>query len=319
MTEIIFLIKELSPEQMLKVIIFGVFIFAFSYITIKTGILQNITKGITSIFLFTDNDRVQSNSLYKKLSDLEVSVSTIQQTLSDKTFQEKKELIDKEINTYIETNLPNIIQESINKLKGIDPSIESDIRKIINEETISYLDKHDVDEIVTEHNTIAYEKLKLDTFNNLEKTVSYEPHSVGRTKIIMINLFVIFNFGVLIFYIFAGSILSDKALLSIVSLYISLAAFIVYIYRTSNSRSCALLALREDAKKLFDVQDYLQKFKLGNSVTSIDVEVLRLIMANHSEREKAIEHPCELILKGVTNSNIQFKGGKMAIKGAKEE
>jgi hypothetical protein len=90
-----------------------------------------------------------------------------------------------------------------------------------------------------------------------------------------------------------------------------LAAFIVYIYRTSNFRSSVLLALREDAKKYFDAEDYIRRLKPGASPTDRDVEVLKLLLLNRAEREKMADHPYELVLKGVTNSNIQFKGGKI--------
>jgi hypothetical protein len=142
--------------------------------------------------------------------------------------------------------------------------------------------------------------------------------SAGRLKTVMINLFVLFNIGVLLIYFFAGEALSDRAVTAIIGLYVSLAAFIVYIYRTSNFRSSVLLALHEDGKKYYDADEYLKRLKPGASPTDRDVEVLKLLLLNRSEREKMADHPYELILKGVTNSNIQLKGGKM-ISSAKGE
>ncbi|WP_236492237.1 hypothetical protein, partial [Pseudomonas sp. PA-5-4A] len=118
--------------------------------------------------------------------------------------------------------------------------------------------------------------------------------------------------------IFASATLTDKAVTGIIGLYISLAAFIVYIYRTSNFRSSVLLALREDAKKYFDADDYIKRLKAGASPSDRDVEVLKLLLLNRAEREKMADHPYELVLKGVSNSNIQLKGGKM-ISSAKNE
>lgn len=145
----------------------------------------------------------------------------------------------------------------------------------------------------------------------LETTIQEQMQSAGRLKTVMINLFVMFNIGVLCIYIFGSSTLTDRAVTAIIGLYVSLAAFIVYIYRTSNFRSSVLLALHEDAKKYFDAEDYIKRLKPGASPTDRDVEVLKLLLLNRAEREKMADHPYELILKGVSNSNIQLKGGKM--------
>ena len=80
------------------------------------------------------------------------------------------------------------------------------------------------------------------------------------------------------------------------------------------------MALREDAKKYFDADEYIQRLKEGSSPTERDVEMVKLLLLNHAEREKQADHPYEVVLKGVTNSNIQLKGGKIssAGRGSKE-
>ena len=201
-------------------------------------------------------------------------------------------------------------------LVGLDEVINSSVNSAVT----SYLEKFTVSDLLQAQRAKLKENQRLDRSNILERTIDEHMRSAGRLKTVMINLFVMFNIGVLLVYLFAAAHLTDRAVTAIIGLYVSLAAFIVYIYRSSNFRTSVLLALREDAKKYFDADEYIQRLKVGSSPTERDVEMVKLLLLNHAEREKQADHPYEVVLKGVTNSNIQLKGGKIssAGRGSKE-
>ena len=72
-----------------------------------------------------------------------------------------------------------------------------------------------------------------------------------------------------------------------------------------------MLAIKEDEKKLSDVFDFLSAFKKTPTFTNNEVEIIRALLVNRVEREKGAEHPYEVVLKGVSNSNVLLRGGKI--------
>lgn len=144
----------------------------------------------------------------------------------------------------------------------------------------------------------------------LRFTTDMQLQSTSNVKGRMISLFVMFNIGIVIGFIYVPTFVAIGKDL-ILGLYISLATFIVYVYRASNARALVLLAIKEDLKRYHDAERYLAN--RGNAApTERDIEALKLILINRSEREKNSEHPYELALKGISNSTILFKGGKVA-------
>jgi hypothetical protein len=126
----------------------------------------------------------------------------------------------------------------------------------------------------------------------------------------MINLFVLVNMLLVTAIVFRSEqVLSSKEI--ILGLYISFATFIVYVYRSSNARALILMAGMEDGKRYHDVEKYLAAIG-DRSPSEHDIDVLKLLMVNRMERERNSEHPYELVLKGITNSNILMKGGKIS-------
>lgn len=273
---------------------------------------------ISKLFLYEESNSSTSKSYSARIADLEVQLESMKKMLYAKTADSRREAIELELQTQLSLHLPKLIDKKIRETKAIETSLNSEIKEIIEEAVSSYLIQHPPSEILQNKR----EQLRINDREKrgaiLENTIQEQMGSAGRLKTVMINLFVLFNTGVLLIYFFAGASLTDKAVTAIIGLYVSLAAFIVYIYRTSNFRSSVLLALHEDGKKYYDAEDYLRRLKPGASPTDRDVEVLKLLLLNRSEREKMADHPYELILKGVTNSNIQLKGGKM-ISSAKGE
>lgn len=104
---------------------------------------------------------------------------------------------------------------------------------------------------------------------------------------------------------------TQSLLQAIFGLYVSMAVFLVYVYRNSSSRISVLLALKEDQNHHHDASSYLSRLRPNANLSDRDIEAMKLILTNHSEREKGNDHPYELVLKGITNSTVLLKGGKV--------
>ncbi|WP_409027689.1 hypothetical protein OX462_02465 [Janthinobacterium sp. SUN098] len=146
---------------------------------------------------------------------------------------------------------------------------------------------------------------------SLQRTVEQQLDSASSIKRAMINLFVAVSILITTMMVFKIGFVDADLQKVILGLYVSLATFIVYVYRSSNARALVLLAIKEDSKKYHDVEKFIQRLKPYASPTDRDVDVIKLLLLNRAEREKNSEHPYELVLKGVSNSNILLKGGKV--------
>ncbi len=167
-----------------------------------------------------------------------------------------------------------------------------------------------VEEALRLYQVISDQHNRLEERGNLRETTVNQLRSTNGTKSSMISLFVMFNLGIIaaLWYVPTG-VASAKEL--ILGLYISLAMFIVYVYRAANARALVLLAITEDLKRYHDAEKYMNHLRPNTPPTERDLDVLRLILTNRAEREKNNEHPYELVLKGISNSNIMLKGGKI--------
>lgn len=157
---------------------------------------------------------------------------------------------------------------------------------------------------------VSDQEERIDERRALRETTATQLESASSMKSRMISLFVMFNIGLVIAFIYVPGFISIGKEL-ILGLYVSLATFIVYVYRASNARALVLLAIKEDLKRYHDAEKYLAS-RRNAAPTGNDIDVLKLILINRSEREKHGEHPYELALKGITNSTILLKGGKVA-------
>lgn len=263
-------------------------------------------------FLFySESNTESSTTTRRRLIGLENEVALLRKLFTDKNLQARREAIQTELESQLARELPALVKRKLDEIRALDKSIDSSIRSAVDTAVSSFLGKLEPTKLLVDRREHLRTIERAERAKILENTIEGQMRSAGRLKAVMINLFVLFNIGVLLVYLFAAASLSDRAITAIIGLYVSLAAFIVYIYRTSNFRSSVLLALREDAKKYFDADDYIKRLKPGASPTDRDVEVLKLLLLNRAEREKMADHPYEIVLKGVTNSNIQMKGGRM--------
>lgn len=314
MTEFITsLIDKITPETITHILNFLAPIITIIIIFLIGSRVETlkIFKVISSLFLYNEPNPKQTKDTALKIADLEIQLANVHKLLSSKNIEARRATIEAELEEEITRSLPDLVAKKLEETQAIGTSIDSSIRKTIEESVSNFLSNQAPDTMIQDRREYRRMAERENRGKILETTIQEQMQSAGRLKTVMINLFVVFNIGVLSIYLFASDTLTDRAVSAIIGLYVSLAAFIVYIYRTSNFRSSVLLALHEDAKKYFDAEEYIRRLKPGASPSERDVEVLKLLLLNRAEREKMADHPYELILKGVSNSNIQLKGGKM--------
>ncbi|MGL1932245.1 MAG: hypothetical protein OCC45_10845 [Desulfotalea sp.] len=248
-----------------------------------------------------------------KVRHLEREVAKLRKEISSGLLKNASELIDREVSTYLANNLESMTSSKLEDTKLLESKIFEELEKRVNKRIDAYLaSKNTEDFAASKRENEIIEKRKV-VDNELHRTVEQERKSAGLMKSVMINLFVMVNFALITLFLLKGSQLSQSGALSLSGLYISLAGFIIYIFRASNSRTSVLLAIKEDLKKQNSVMEYIENGNKSGSLTNQDIEFIRILMTNHSEREKKADHPYEMVLKGVSGTNIQFKGGKMAI------
>jgi hypothetical protein len=277
---------------------------------IRSEVGKRLLRNFRFVF-YSEPGSDSSTTTRRRLIELERELSLLRRSFTDKNLQARRDAIQAELEGQLTRELPELVKRKLDEIRALDKSIDSSIRSAVDQAVSSFLEKLDPTRLLSDRREHLRSLERTERAKILEATIEEQMRSAGRLKAVMINLFVLFNIGVLLVYLFAAANLSDRAVTAIIGLYVSLAAFIVYIYRTSNFRSSVLLALREDAKKYFDADDYIRRLKQGASPSDRDVEVLKLLLLNRAEREKMADHPYEVVLKGVTNSNIQMKGGKM--------
>lgn len=152
---------------------------------------------------------------------------------------------------------------------------------------------------------------------NLIRIQDEEYRSAFSLRNKMINLFsfsvfaMIFSFFILIFL--KGDVFSIQKYLVVISLFLSLGFFVIYIIKSSNSRTSTLMSIYENQRNYQNIMNFISKLSLESGIADNDLEVIRMMLINYSGREKKVSHPYEIILKGLTNSNIQFSGGKMSV------
>jgi len=229
----------------------------------------------------------------------------LRRSFTDKNLYARRDAIQAELESQLSRELPELVSKKLEEIRALDKSVDAVIRTTIEEVVAAFFSKVDPSKLLADRKEHMRTIERGERARILENTIDDQMRSAGRLKAVMINLFVLFNIGVLLVYLFAAASLTDRAVTAIIGLYVSLATFIVYIYRTSNFRSSVLLALREDAKKYFDADEYIRRLKQGASPTDRDVEVLKLLLLNRAEREKMADHPYEVVLRVANTTSSQ--------------
>ncbi|MGM8898856.1 MULTISPECIES: hypothetical protein [unclassified Psychrobacter] len=165
---------------------------------------------------------------------------------------------------------------------------------------------------------IKYENYIAENDNeNLLEIQKQEYKSAFSLRNKMINLFsfsvfaMILSFFLLIFL--KSDVFSIQKYIVVISLFLSLGFFVIYIIKSSNSRTSTLMSIYENQRNYQNIINLISKLDIENGITDNDLEIIKMMSINYSGREKRVSHPYEIILKGLSNSNIQFNGGKMSL------
>ena len=303
---------EAWPREAVTVSIIVILIYlAVFYFTLRSSFFRNtIFRSFRRLFdgfflsdIFVDR---QTENLRDEVNDLRQDVARL---ASGK--EQQALAIRENISGFIDQNLRPILKAKLEDEKTVDRFILERLDAKVRDAAVSALSSYTPVDLGRARAS-AYNLESLDAASGeLAEVVENERRSVARLRTVMVNLFVLFNVVLLIVYIVLGSDLHPTLAYTVSGTYLSLAIFIIYIIRTSHYRSGMLLAVRENIRNQAVMMAFLDS--RSQQLTDADVDIARSLMTNHAERERHAEHPYELILKHVSGTNIQFRGGKMQI------
>ncbi len=303
--DILFIEVVKNPKMI--IVFFTLFIFLM-----LPGFRRSIYR-ILQLFLYRDTTNEVSVSSSEDIDILNHRLTILEKDLTKNVLKDKRELISQELDKFIASNLATVIETNLDNPDLIKNSLLSNLKTDVQSEVKAFLSDTSIEDI----QKIKYEEdeasRKEITHQSLLDTLKREASSTSMLKMIMINLFVVSTIGFLIFNIVLRPEFSMNAYIAILGLYIALGAFMLYIIKTSHYRSSVLLAIKEDASNYYKAVDYLSNIRQGTDITEHDVDIIRMILTNRSEREHKADHPYEVILKGISGSNVQFKGGKITL------
>jgi hypothetical protein len=301
------LLADLTPKDILAVL--------FGTIGAATLLLNSKFRNrlVRTFFLSTESEPgAQEGASAKEISELRAAIQSLQEQVNKPLSEESAAALRRQLDVELYSHVPDIVQKHLERLRKNEDALVQHFDKSAEDAAVAHLKGIPFSDLIS---SVIYREsweAKTEGKERFVKLMDGQLNSANATRIAMMNLFVFFSISLLALFLFAPSSLSDKTSLSILGVYVSLSAFIIYIYRASNARSAALLSIREDEKKLFDVFLFLTSFKKTSTFTNNDVELIKLLLVNRFEREKGADHPYEVILKGVTNSNVLVRGGKVS-------
>ena len=132
------------------------------------------------------------------------------------------------------------------------------------------------------------------------------------TRMVFINLFVMFTFSVIFGFIWLDR-LSYETRITIGCIYFGFSCFVLFIIKSCYARTAVILSILEDRSKKKDIHNYFVKYKKTESLNEYDVDFLRLMNVSRSEREKKTSHPYEMIFKNIQGSTFSLGKGKIKI------
>lgn len=322
-----------KPESLLSVIsaLSGVVIF------FTTIFLMRKLKKSDVFFINSDSSsNLHAKETFKEIEDLEalirtkVDVSVIELSEEIERIRDKMSIME---SLYIDDGIKIKMEGEINSI--LDAYIEN---KLINDEKINdrldslydekIREKLD-DQLLHNEKLAALEderlsRIKFDSKLKYDDLLQIEYENSLRTKGVVLNLFIIINIGMLLMALMltASTIITSfsfkmtfpkELMLTLSGLYVGFSAFIIYVIRFSNARILTVISLREDVAKESITTSYLAALTKKSDVNENDVAIMRTLMINRAQREQKVSHPYEIILQGVSGSNIQFKGGRLQV------
>lgn len=276
---------------------------------------RRIFAKFLRLFLYEESGGNESVDLRRDYDVLRKKIRSLEKTIAG---QDQLTLAEEQISTYLEENLSTLIDRHLTKGQQLEKPVIAALNRTVAAATHEYLTSKTPAELELDYSRIERAEATARARGLLERDLGAERRSAATLRTVMINLFVVFNLGLLITYVVYGQQLEGPTLYTIGGSYLSLVAFIVYIVRSSHFRTGVLLAIRENSVNQAAALSFLEHEMRKGSLGDADVEVARMLLINRTEREQHAHHPYEVILKQVEGTNIQFKGGKMSIGSSKQ-
>lgn len=274
---------------------------------------QSIARAF---FVSSDSDMPRDEA--KKIDDLQKEIELLRARLDAPVSAEATESIRKSLDLQLYSHIPEIVQKHLDRLSKDNDEIVNHFESEARSAAVNHLKSLPFGDLIDSAIYREAWQARTERSEAFLKLLEQQLASANATRMVMMNLFVLFNLLLLVFFVFSPGNYTEKGSLTVLGVYVSLSAFIIYIYRASNARSASLLSIKEDDKKLYDVSIFLNRFKKGNTFSNNEVELIKALLVNRLERERGADHPYEVILKGITNSNVLVRGGKIAEKKLRE-
>lgn len=298
------------------------------FIMIITIIKGPVSKFLTRNFLDSGKDRYGENS---KNTNPTVKIKNNPQQITEENIRLQvrhvllNESSESHFNQY-KKNIEKLIEEKQEKLindaileasseKNIEHEITKSLTKTVEYTTTRLIRDNEEYKKLEQEAVAKLDLIKISSFlEHLEK----EYDASRSTKALMSNMFILVNivyfFGLLAFLIIGKGIDTSPSIYLALSLsYIGLGSFVVYMIKFCNARSLTLLSLREGFLKREQISQMTKKI-IETGANEHHVAILQLINSSTATKEQKINHPYEMLLYGIKDSNIMFKGGKFEIK-----
>lgn len=298
----------------------------FVYITFRGPISKFVTKNLLDSggdkYNNPSNEDIPTNKNNTTIPEDEI-ISLVNKTLVDtagkKYFDEYKEKLESFISLR-QSELTNHALSSFYSESKIEKEITDSLAKTIDNKTKSLIRESTTFKDLEKNTLDKINLIKVSSFlEHLEK----EYDATRSTKALMSNIFIIVNaiyfIGLLSYLIFGKSVSATPSIyLALSCSYIGLGAFVVYMIKFCNARSLTLLSLREDFLKR-DATSSIANKMVDLGTNEHHVALLQLMNSGVATKEQKINHPYEMLLYGIKDSNIMFKGGKFEIKKESHE
>ncbi|MEI7189177.1 hypothetical protein [Dickeya dianthicola] len=320
-------------------IIFSLFNNNIGVVLVFISLIVSILIIGKSNFFFKDNNSLMSarviNELRDRLDDLYILIKGSDELvgLSEKVEKIKSEIksihstdLSEDTRNKIEVAISKISEESLNKRISDSELIRSSVKKtfdnMIKSEVLNAIESKG---IIRSLSSELEKSINLNAQKGYDELLEKEYSNSLKLKAVLVNLFVFVNMSMLILVILLTyGIISRSAqgtdfsfptqlALTMSGLYVSFAAFVIYVIKFANSRTLTILALREDWSKQSILLNVIDIIKSKENLNENDVAIIRTIMTNRTQREQKTSHPYEILLQGISGSNIQFKGGKVQV------
>lgn len=264
-----------------------------------------LLKVIRQFFLIGDlNTSGVNRETLKLLKELHASnyelkseVDWLKKTIIEGNYSNKFDEVREKILQDIEKDvsdqaLKKAKQEVENSQDISDELIKEKFEELIEKRIVEFDFTKYVEDV---RRKLAFEE-KTQRERELDGFVEVQLRSGGFLRTVLINLFIIVNISIIVFlFIQSGTGFSKEILTFISAIYLSLSLFIVYIYRSSNLRTKALMALKEDSKKFYDAIYYLDVFANNENLSKEHEKIISSILINRLENETIASHPYEKI------------------------